>query len=200
MGTQGRNTVTLYASQAEAVWQAVCRDGIACSREEYVRTKYGESAPVFLTAYRWFVSQAPKYAVKPSCAEFPYWAFGDQYVMETGRSSYILTLEVPVEEAVLFDMQDWNKVVQLSFIGETPAEERAFLRELSARGLTCRDVMLSGFYPDLKEQILRSWQRLFRHHENASQGDYTGISSLQAGLWCIKKEWIRCVNGDPTPW
>lgn len=197
MGAECGNTVRLYASQAEPVWQAIQHDGVAYSKEEYVRKKYGGSAPVFLTAYRWFVAQLPRFVPKPDGAEFPYWAFGDQYLMETGRSSHVLTMDVPVENAVFFDMYDWNKVVQLKYIGETEADERAFQRELKERGILPADVMLTNFYPDLKQAIYDSWQRIFRHHEALKRGEAVNIHSLQAGLWCIRKEWVLKDNSIP---
>ena len=198
MGTESRNTVILYASQAEPVWQAIMRDGAAFSKPEYVQQKYGSSAPVFLTAYRWFVQQLPRYVEKPEGAEFPYWAFGDQYLMETGRSSHVLTLEVPTNQAVFFDMADWNKVVQMKYIGETEAGERAFQRELKERGIFPADVMLTNFYPDLKQLTYDSWQRIFRHHEALKRGEEVNIHSLQAGLWCIRKEWVLMDNNIPV--
>ena len=191
MGNERNDTMILYASQAEPVWQAIQRDGAAWSRREYVQKKYGESAPIFVTAYDWFVRQLPKYVPRPEPAEYPYWAFADQYVIPGGSTdASLLTLEVPIDQAVYFDMYDWNKVVQLKYMGRDERDERAFLQELAMRGITTRDVMLSGFYPDLKDQTLASWKRLFRHHEAVKQGDRSGIDSLQVGLWCIRKEWI----------
>ena len=191
MGNQRNGTMILYASQAEPVWQEIQREGAAFSKREYVRKKYGESAPVFLTAYNWFVQKLPKYVPKPEGAEYPYWAFADQYTLPGGSTtSRLLTLEVPVEEAVYFDMYDWNKVVQLKYMGRNAADERAFLDELAMRGITTRDVMLTDFYPDLKAQTFDSWKRLFRYHEDAKAGFPTQMGSLQAGLWCIRKEWV----------
>lgn len=191
MGSQRDDTVILYASQAEPVWQAIQRNGAAYSKAEYVSKKYGESAPIFLTAYRWFVKQLPRYVAKPEQAEFPYWAFADQYVIPGGSASTrLLTLEVPIDQAVYFDMYDWNRVMQLKYIGKTDRDERAYLEELQMRGITTRDVMLSDFYPDLKQQTYDSWKRLFRHDQAVRQGDRSGIGSLQAGLWCIRKEWV----------
>lgn len=188
------NTVTLFASQAEPVWQAVLRDGAAYSKAAYVRKKYGESAPVFLTAYDWFVGQLPRFVPKPPVAEYPYWAFGDQYLMEAGSASRILRLEVPVGEAVFFDMYDWNRIMQMQYLGKDPGEERAFRQELALRGITPSEVMLTAFYPELRARVCASWQRLFRHHEAVRQGDRTGVGSLQAGLWCIRREWVTDVR------
>lgn len=188
------NTVTLFASQAEPVWQAVLRDGAAYSKAAYVRKKYGESAPVFLTAYDWFVGQLPRYVPKPPDAEYPYWAFGDQYLMEAGSASRILRLEVPVGEAVFFDMYDWNRIMRMQYLGKDPGEERAFRQELALRGITPSEVMLTSFYPELRARVCASWQRLFRHHEAVRQGDRAGVGSLQAGLWCIRREWVTDVR------
>ena len=54
----GRETVTVFSPQAEPVLKAIEQDGICFSREAYVQKKYGESAPIFLTAYRWYVKAA----------------------------------------------------------------------------------------------------------------------------------------------
>ena len=42
-----------------------------------------------------------------------------------------------------------------------------------------------------KEQILKSWQRLTRYHEELVHGNTELVRDVQAGLWRIKKEWIR---------
>ncbi|MGN1266772.1 MAG: DUF3841 domain-containing protein [Dorea sp.] len=184
------HTVKLYASQADAVLHAIERDGVCYSKAEYVRRKYQESAPIFLTAYSWFVNQMGKYVEKPEQAEYPYWAFMDLYSVDQSGESNVLELEVPIEEVVFFDMMDWNKIMRLSYIGETKAEEEDFRFELEQRGLDGNKVMLSTFYPEFKQQIMKSWERLFRHHEAIKVGDTDGVHSVQAGLWRIKKEWI----------
>ena len=188
MGNES-NTIKLYSSQTNIVLEAIERDGACYSKAEYVRRKYQESAPIFLTAYSWFVSQMPKYVEKPEGAEYPYWAFKDLYNVD--QSENILNLTVPKDEAVYFDMLDLNKVMRLSYIGETPEEEKAFFEDMALRGLNWNDVMLTSFYPEWKQKIMKSWERLFRHHEQIKAGDYSGVHSVQAGLWRIKKDWIN---------
>lgn len=186
---QEDHKMTLYSAQAEPVLAALERDGICFSREEYVAKKYVESAPIFLTAYRWFVQAAREVVPPPPGAEFPYWAFRDLYSLEASNDTHVMKLEVPLDQAVFFDLYDWNKVVRLQYIGESENEERAFLRDLRRRGITPNDVMLTQFYPEFRQKILDSWRRLFRHHEAIRAGDLTGVGGVQAALWQIKKEW-----------
>jgi len=185
------NTIILYSSQSDTVIEALERDGICFSKREYVIKKYGETSPIFTSAYDWFVSQAEKYVSKPKEAEYPYWAFKDPYSVDQSSGNKILKLRVPLDEALFFDMYDWNKILCLKYMSENEADEAMFIRHLSDYGIRSEsDIILSSFYPDLKRQVLDSWSRLFRHHENIKAGDYSGVGSVQAGLWMIRKNWI----------
>lgn len=182
--------IILYAAQADPVLKAIERDGQCFSREEYVRRKYGESAPIFLTAYRWFVKEAVKLVPRPEGAEFPYWSFQNLYSLDQSTGTRTLTLSVPRDEAVFFDMYDWNKILCLKYLGENEAEEQEFKEYIKQCGVKEADAVLTGFYPDLKQKIMGSWPRLFRHHEQIKSGLASGAKSVQAGLWQIKREWI----------
>ena len=137
-------TITLFSSQADPVLHAIEKDGVCYSKAAYVRRKYGESSPIFLTAYDWYVRHAEALVPKPEHAEFPYWAFTDTYNVDTSAGGNILTLEVPIEEVVFFQVKDWNKILCLTLIGESEAEEDEFRQELSARGLHTTDIMLTS--------------------------------------------------------
>lgn len=185
-----QQTLKLYTAQALPVRQALARDGVCFSRAEYVRKKYGESAPGFLIAYRWFADRAAEIVPRPAGAEFPYWAFRELYSTEASGDAQILTLQVPPGEAVLFDLYDWNKILRLQYLGQTEDEERAFRRELSLRGLTEYDVMRTDFYPEWKAEILRSWERLFRHHDALTRGEDAAVGGAEAALWKLDRAWL----------
>ncbi len=185
----GRETVTVFSPQAEPVLKAIEQDGICFSREAYVQKKYGESPPIFLTAYRWYVKAAQSIVPRPDGAEFPYWGFTDPRFTDASAGGSLLTLKVPADEVVFFRPEDWNKILCLSLIGENDAEEAAFRSELNACGLHTTDVMLTSFYPDWKHRISDSWPRLFRFHQAFLSGE--SDLPMQAGLWRIKKEWIQ---------
>lgn len=48
----GCDGVKLYSLQTQTVLDVLFEDGVCFSKEEYVKKKYGESAKIFLTAYR----------------------------------------------------------------------------------------------------------------------------------------------------
>ena len=185
------NKIILYSSQAENVVKKLKEDGVCFSKKDYVIKKYEESAPIFVAAYSWFVLEMEKYVSKPMGAEYPYWAFKDLYSVEGSGNSEILRLNVPIDEAVFFDMYDFNKILRLQYIGETNEDEEEFRKIVKNYGIRHEsEVVLTNFYPELKSKVLQSWKRLFRHNESIKNGDFSNIGSIQVGLWQLKKEWI----------
>jgi hypothetical protein len=191
MGTAD-NRVTLYSPQAQPVWDAVMNEGAAYSRREYVKKKYEDCAEIFLTAYDAYIREAEKIVPRPDDAAYPYWAFASMDSVDLSGGGRVMVLEVPISEIVFFDQYDWYKVLRLSYIGETESDEAAFARKLEMRGIRdSSDAVLKPFYPDIKREIVASWKRLFRHHEAIAGGDASGVRAVQAGLWRIKKEWLK---------
>lgn len=66
-----RDQIILYSPQSDAVIDAIQKDGVCYSKPEYIQAKYGESAPIFLTAYQWFVQQAEKLVKSRKGRSFP---------------------------------------------------------------------------------------------------------------------------------
>jgi hypothetical protein len=46
---------------------------------------------------------------------------------------------------------------------------------------------MSGFYPDIKQKIIASWDRLF---DDAAM---SGSSNAYGLMWEVKKEWVQNV-------
>lgn len=185
------NKIKLYSSQSENVIKKLYGDGVCFSKKEYVTKKYEESAPIFVAAYSWFVSEMEKYVSKPVNAEYPYWAFKDLYNVEASGNSQILKLNVSIDKAVFFDMYDFNKILRLQYIGECDEDEKAFSKMIKNYGVKYEsEIILTNFYPQLKREVQESWKRLFRNNENIKNGEFSDKISVQAGLWQLKKEWL----------
>lgn len=65
-------------------------------------------------------------------------------------------------------------------------QHRSVLEELSARGLTGYQVMTSRFYPELRERMLASWEKLL--DPEAVSG--LAPAQLQGAVWTIRREWV----------
>ena len=187
----GISTRPMYTFQSDTVYSLLCRKGVCYSRKEYVQKKYGESAWIFLTAYQWFVKEAGQYVALPRKDAFPYWVYGDLYSFDASGEGHLLTLDVPVDEAVFFRAADWTQILCLRYLGEDEEDTESFYREFRLQGLREETVMKTAFYPEWKRRIIKSWSRLFRYHEQIKQGHTEGLGSIQAGVWCLKKEWIH---------
>lgn len=188
----------LYSPQSKAVWQELQNIGSAYSRREYVQKKYEESAPIFLTAYDAYIREAEKIVPRPEPWAYPYWAFRSLEQVDVSGGGRIMTLSVPANEAVFFDQYDWYKVLRLSYIGSDEKDDAEFRRELERRGIKDpSEAVLKPFYPDIKRKITGSWKKIFRHDAeirkalmNGTEPEIEGVRAVQAGLWCIKKEWL----------
>ena len=184
--------IILYSPQDEVVWDALKADGIIFSKRDYVKEKYAESAPIFLTAYDAYVRMAEGIVPRPDGSEYPYWASASEEMVDLSGGSRTMVLEVPMNEAVFFDIFDWYKLLRLSYIGESEKEEKEFVRELERRGIRdSSEAVLKPFYPDMKRIITDSWNKLLRYDGAIRRGDDSSVSYVQAGLWRIKREWLR---------
>lgn len=182
----------LYTVQTDAVVQKLTREGRHCAKLHFIAEKYGDTAEVFLQAYRWYVQRAQELVPKCPESESAIWTFADAAYLEQHPGSTLLALEVPVECAVFFRMSDWNKVLNLRYIGETPQDEQAFSARLEKHGVNYEgDVFTTPFYPQLKAELTKSWTRLFRYDSAVKQEGEILFPDLQAGLWYLDKNWIR---------
>lgn len=184
------STIKLYTMQSPVVVESLERDGACFSRKEYVTHKYAEVAPIFNTAYSWFVKELENFIPKPAEAEYPYWAFTDLSNLDKSGGGILLELAVPLDDVVLFNMFDWYRILCLKYLGENSEDEARFQHMLAECGLQENQIMLTSFYPQWKAQIFDSWGKLFRHHQQLKLGDYKDVPAIQAGLWQIKKDWI----------
>lgn len=187
--------ITLYTAQSEAVVQNIKENGVHYAKKEYIRQKYGEVAQVFLEAYHWYTEHASTIVPKPPEAESGIWTFADCNYLEQHAGSSLLKLSVPIQEAVFFRMSDWNKILNYRYMG-TEQQEADFRQKLSRYGIRYEsDVYTSPFYPQLKRELVKSWDNLFQYHPQVQSGKMLSFPDMQAALWRICDGWIiSCVK------
>lgn len=188
----GNRTIEVYTSQTEDVVEIIRNTGCYYVKLDFIARKYGIVSDVFLNAYRWYAGHAGAYVPKPEEAESAVWSFLDQRYLEVHRGSRIMKLTVPVDEAVFFRMSDWNRILNMRYLGETAADDAKFAASLARQGIEDEsEICLKPYYPQLKRQLTASWENLFRYDKAFKQGGELPFADIQAGLWCIRSEWLE---------
>ena len=187
---QTQKPVILYSAQRQIVCDIIRDEGVYFAKRRFVKSKYQESAPLFLAVYDWYVAQAAQVVPRPPEAEIAVWSFTDPANAYAGGDSRLLKLQVPPGQAVFFNMDDWTRLLNFDSLGGEDARQ-TYRKELEAQGIGDPfQVAISPFYPALKRRLLDSWTQLFRHHDDIAAGNLNAVPHVQAGLWCIRREWV----------
>lgn len=172
----------LWTAQTDAVLDCIRENGFSQVKMEFIDRKYEESAWVFKEAYGFFKQRAGLLVKPPEGAESPIWLFFDRSWVYLSRDSYLLELSIPRERAVLFDRDKWQKVLNLSYVGKDREDEARFEQKMNRMGVTAYwEVFQSPFYPYLKSEIRKSWERIF-------DIDNTEQTNLGAAVWQLRQE------------
>lgn len=172
----------LWTAQTDAVLDCIRENGFSQVKMEFIDRKYEESAWVFKEAYGFFKQRAGLLVKPPEGAESPIWLFFDRSWVYLSRDSYLLELSIPRERAVLFDRDKWQKVLSLSYVGKDREDEARFEQKMNRMGVTAYwEVFQSPFYPYLKSEIRKSWERIF-------DIDNTEQTNLGAAVWQLRQE------------
>ncbi|SDF60857.1 DUF3841 domain-containing protein [Sporomusa acidovorans] len=186
------NQITLYTSQTDKVVHHLLEQGYHYVKTEYIVRKYAEVSAVFLQAYSWYTENAQRILPKPQQAESAVWSFCDVSYLDRHPGCQILKLRVPIKNAVFFRMSDWNKVLNLRYIGESEEEEAKFAKKLARYGIRyAGDAYTTPFYPHLKKEIQDSWKKLFRYNQQVKENGSSLYPDMQAGLWYLDRQWIQ---------
>jgi hypothetical protein len=82
------------------------------------------------------------------------------------------------------DVFKWTKITNYSYIPSDEADEKAHNDMLRLMGIDNARAVMTGFYPEVRDKIISSWNRLFEPPAEP------GISSYGL-MWEVRKEWIH---------
>ena len=89
------DTITMYCSQTDLVWDIVDKDGVNYVKQAYITKKYQDTAWIFDTAYKFFRQEAVKIIPKPSEAESPIWMYRDKKWAVPNAGCRRIRLKIP---------------------------------------------------------------------------------------------------------
>ena len=103
--------------------------------------------------------------------------------MVPDEAGVLLELEIPPELVTPVNIAEWGMILNYAYIPAGEEDGQAHRKKLNALGLSDAKVCMSHFYPELKQEITDSWQRLFDPSVSA------GNDSSYGTVWELRKEW-----------
>ncbi|RRD39609.1 DUF3841 domain-containing protein [Leptotrichia sp. OH3620_COT-345] len=175
------------------------RDGRFINKREYVEEHLEDIAPMILKAYDWFVGAASKRIKKPEDVQYQIWCtVSSDVCMRPIENEIIYVLEVPDEEIIYFNSFKWDYVINHHYVPFNNEDLEKYEKEMERKGFANTYEFLTGRYagkfPLEERKIKESWNRVF-------DIDKWNTREVQANLWEIKKEWVKCIlkSGEVIP-
>ena len=180
--------IQVWTKQHRSVWDTLVRDGVYRARREFISLDLQEHAPLVLPVYDWLVEHMPQ-THRPPQAEYPVWvSFHREATMLPGPDTVILELSLDPELITPINIAKWGAILNYSYIPADEADARRHRKLMEAHGVSDAKAFMSRFYPELRQEIVRSWDRLF---DDSVQ---LGNDSAYGVMWEIRKEWVKCVT------
>lgn len=183
--------IIVYANLDSKLIDKLFREGEIYSRREYVEKKYKEAKDIFISVYSWFNENAGKY-IKRGTLDYPYWIYMDISQIDGASKSNIIKLQVPKDEIIIYRFLDWMAILRFDYLSDDKRERESFYDEMKKMGIkNINEVVLTPFYPLLKNKLLKSWENLFKLQE-AFMEDPRSIlkENFSGAVFKIKREWI----------
>jgi hypothetical protein len=106
---------------------------------------------------------------------------------QRGTPAVLWELEVPEGHALLSDFQRWHAVLNRVYLPCSEADAQRFEADLRRAGIPER-----WPYPEpFREQVLRSWQRIFDLEDACDAWEPPAERQIQAALWELPLAWVR---------
>ena len=178
--------ITVWTKQHRSVLETLERTGRYTAKREYIVMDLEEHAELVLEVYDWLADHSPNRVHRPADAEYPVWvSYTQEAVMLPSPGTVLLELSVPGELIAPVNIEKWGAMLNYSYIPASPGDARRHRRLLEAYGVSDAKAYLSRFYPDIKSEIVSSWDRLF------DDGVLLGSAAAYGTLWELRREWVR---------
>lgn len=177
--------IVVWTKQHISVWQDIHRTGRYVARRDRIKLDMGDQADLILLAYDWLVEQISD-DNKPADAAYPIWLSPSrEATMMISPDWVILELAIAPDQMTKININKWGAILNFSYLPLDEADAKRHRQRLNLYGLSDAQVVMSRFYPELRQEIIDSWSRLFDDTISLGNDQYYGL------IWEVKKEWIR---------
>lgn len=179
--------ITVWTKQNKAVLDQLEENGRFTADEYYIRRELEDTADIMLFLYRWLADRMPSCG-RPDDARFPVWVSFDPEATMLPEPGYaVLELRVPADAVTRLDIAKWTKITNYAYIPADEEDRSEHIKMLRECGTDDARAVMTGFWPELRQKIIGSWDRLF------DESIVLGSRSAYGLMWEVRKEWMRNV-------
>lgn len=179
------SAITVWTKQHENVLKELRAAGRYTSKQRYVRADLEEHADLVIQAYDWLTRKASEHCPKPEDVTYPVWlSFSRESTMMPTPGTVILELQIPEERIIPVHISKWGGILNYSYLPLDDEDARRHRQMLRERGVDDQRAVMTAFYPDVKREIMASWERLFQNNGEWNATEYYGIT------WELREEWL----------
>lgn len=180
--------ITVWTKQHRSVLEHLEKTGRYIARREYIEIENQECAPLVLEVYDWLVQHSPNAKQKPADVDYPVWVSFAQDTTYLPQEQTV-TLKLRIDPALIAPVHiaKWGTILNYSYIPLNEQDARRHRQLLESYRVSDTQAYMSHFYPQIKREIIDSWERLFDDSVHLNSDRKYRI------IWEIKKEWVRAV-------
>lgn len=181
-------TITMWTKQHKSVLETLNKEGRYTAKRKFIMMDLEEHAHLVFEVYDWLVKHMPGGGPRPEDAEYPVWAsYSGEAVMLPDDRSVILEFAVDPAIVTPLNIIKWGMILNYSYIPDGEEDASRHRELLNAYRVSDSQAFMSQFYPQIKREIIESWDRLFDDRILFGNDYQYGI------MWELRKEWITKV-------
>ncbi len=180
--------VKVWTKQHKDILKDLNDNGRYIVKKQYIENKMEDHSDLYFNSYNWFRNRAKEIVPVPDDVEFPIWvSVTEESKIPNSEGNVLLEIEVDEDLLITMDLDKWGYIVNYMYIPKDKEDEENHAKILKSYGIDDTRGYMSNFYPNIKNKIVKSWERLF--------DDSIILSDARVGtLWEIKKEWITKIS------
>ena len=180
--------IKVWTKQHKNVLEELKKTGRYTAKQQYIAMDMQEHADLVLEAYDWLVKHGPDAGNRPPDADYPVWvSFQSEATMLPSEGTVILELELDPAIITPVNIEKWGTILNYSYIPKYPQDAKRHRALLEEYGVSDAKAYMSQFYPEIKREIVDSWERLF------DDSIILGNKAKYGTIWEVKWEWVTSV-------
>ncbi len=177
--------IRVWTKQHKSVRDILLKEGRYVGRKKFIEMDLGEHYKLVLLAYDWLVEHSSNLDKKTKDAEYPIWlSVREESHMKADDNSVSIELMVDKSDLCFINIEKWSNILNYAYLPKDKHDEAKHREFMKGCGLSDTQAVMSRFYPEIRDKIIKSWDRLF------IEDDFVTNKDCYAIIWELRKEWI----------